>query len=119
MKRFGDPLGLLSNNRSRLPAKHFVSSSVAETRTAFHNSKVLCLPTGTQKRKPLSTQGELFTVKELAARLKVTPRAVYGWISDGKLIAVYVGSNARVSEAALEAFLDGCEKDVSGRHSHG
>jgi excisionase family DNA binding protein len=49
---------------------------------------------------------ELFTVKEIGARLKLSDKAVRHLIYQGKLKAVYMaGSRLRVSASQLEAFL--------------
>lgn len=47
---------------------------------------------------------ELYTVKEAAARLKVSPRAVLDWIRAGKLRAAKVGKAWRLKESDIEAF---------------
>lgn len=48
---------------------------------------------------------EYFTVAEVAERLKVTPQAVYKWIKQGKIVAVYAGSDARITSAEIAAFV--------------
>lgn len=48
---------------------------------------------------------EYFTIPEVAKKLKVTRAAVYKWIAQGKLVAIYVGSDRRVTSAAIEAFI--------------
>jgi excisionase family DNA binding protein len=48
---------------------------------------------------------ELFTISEVAARLKVTRDAVYKWIRKGRLEAVYAGDHMRVTRSALEQFI--------------
>lgn len=48
---------------------------------------------------------EYFTVAEVAKRLKVTPQAVYKWISQKRLHAVYVGSERRITSSAIEEFV--------------
>jgi excisionase family DNA binding protein len=47
---------------------------------------------------------EIYTVKETAARLKVSVRAVLDWIRAGKLRAAKVGKAWRIKESDLEAF---------------
>lgn len=48
---------------------------------------------------------EYFTIPEVAKKLKVTRAAVYKWIAQGKLEAVHVGADRRVTSAAIEAFV--------------
>jgi|GEM_PF-2623498 DNA binding domain, excisionase family len=48
---------------------------------------------------------EYFTVAEAAKKLKVTPQAIYKWIAQGRLKAVYVGADRRVTSAAIEEFV--------------
>ena len=50
---------------------------------------------------------ELLTVDEVAARLKVRPSTVQGWIRRRELAAISLGgrSGYRVRESALTAFL--------------
>jgi excisionase family DNA binding protein len=47
---------------------------------------------------------EIYTVKETAARLKVSVRAVLDWIRASKLRAAKVGKAWRIKESDLEAF---------------
>lgn len=52
------------------------------------------------------TPGEMYyTIPEVAERLKVTPQAIYKWIRDGRLATVYVGSDRRITESAIIAFV--------------
>ena len=48
---------------------------------------------------------EYFTVAEVAEKLKVTPQAVYKWIKQKKITVVYAGADARITSAAIEAFI--------------
>jgi excisionase family DNA binding protein len=48
---------------------------------------------------------EYFTIPEVAQKLKVTRAAVYKWIAQGRLVAIYVGSDRRVTSSAIEAFI--------------
>lgn len=48
---------------------------------------------------------EYFTIPEVAARLKVTPAAVRKWIAQGRIDVVYVGSDRRITNDAIEAFV--------------
>ncbi len=49
---------------------------------------------------------EVFTVKEIAERLKVTQRTVREWIRRGELTAMKFGKEYRVRESSLQAFID-------------
>jgi excisionase family DNA binding protein len=59
-------------------------------------------------REARLSQGELFTVEEVAARLKVNPQTVREWIRSKRLIAVDLGRRAgyRVTAADLDRFLE-------------
>jgi excisionase family DNA binding protein len=46
-----------------------------------------------------------FTVAEVAEKLKVTPQAVYKWIKQRKITAVYAGADARITSSEIEAFI--------------
>lgn len=48
---------------------------------------------------------EYFTIPEVAKKLKVTRAAVYKWIREGKIATVSVGSDQRITSAAIEAFI--------------
>lgn len=48
---------------------------------------------------------EYFTIPEVAKKLKVTRAAVYKWIAQGRLEAIYVGSDRRITSGAIEAFI--------------
>jgi excisionase family DNA binding protein len=48
---------------------------------------------------------EYFTVAEVAEKLKVTPQAVYKWIKQRKITAVYAGADARITSSEIEAFI--------------
>ena len=48
---------------------------------------------------------EYLTVREVAERLKVTRQAVYNWIADGRLVSVKLGRSVRITERALQVFL--------------
>jgi excisionase family DNA binding protein len=49
---------------------------------------------------------ELQTIPQVAKRLKVSPNTVYRLISAGELAVVKVGSVSRVSEEALQEYVD-------------
>jgi len=48
---------------------------------------------------------EIFTVREVADRLRVTEQVVYKWLQAGKLKGIKVGRHWRVRESDLERFL--------------
>ena len=47
----------------------------------------------------------IFTVREVADRLRVTEQVVYKWLQTGKLKGIKVGRHWRVRESDLERFL--------------
>src|SRR5262245_25201633 len=48
---------------------------------------------------------DYLTPDDVASRLQVSRQVVYNWINDGRLHAVKAGRTLRISNAALEAFL--------------
>lgn len=48
---------------------------------------------------------DLYTPEEVAARLKVSRRAVYQWLATGKLRGMKAGQGWRITEADLIAFM--------------
>ena len=48
---------------------------------------------------------KLYKLKEVEVALKTTRRTIYNWIKDGKLEAIMVGGNWRVTQEALDKFL--------------
>lgn len=48
---------------------------------------------------------EVYTLTELTEILQVTRRAIYNWIKDGKLKAVRIGREWRVTKENLEEFM--------------
>lgn len=59
-------------------------------------------PTTPRKLKHL---GELYTIKEVAQKLKCSSRIVYEWTYEGRLRKTMIGAHIRIAEADLEAFL--------------
>jgi excisionase family DNA binding protein len=57
---------------------------------------------------------EVYTVGEVASLFKVTKKAVYDWMSEGKLVYFYVGGQRRITKEAILAFLASSEE--AGRH---
>ncbi len=50
--------------------------------------------------------GGLLTVKETAAKLKVTTRYVYKLIQKGELEVIKLGTNNRIEEGELRRYID-------------
>jgi excisionase family DNA binding protein len=48
---------------------------------------------------------KLYTVPEAAEVLRVTRAAVYKWIREKRIEVVYVGSERRITQSAIEAFI--------------
>lgn len=48
---------------------------------------------------------KLYKLKEVETALKTTRRTIYRWITEGKLEAIKVGGNWRVTQEALDKFL--------------
>jgi excisionase family DNA binding protein len=71
-----------------------------------------------EKRSPFRT-GEmsfpnLYTPEEVAERLRVSRRAVYQWLTMGKLVGMKAGQGWRITEEALNDFM----KRTSNRDSN-
>lgn len=47
----------------------------------------------------------LYTIPETAEYLRVTRAAVYKWIREGRIGVVYVGSERRITQSAIDAFV--------------
>jgi len=48
---------------------------------------------------------KLYTIPEAAEILRVTRAAIYKWIRERRIEVVYVGSERRVTQGAIEAFI--------------
>ena len=48
---------------------------------------------------------KLYTIPEVAEALRVTRAAVYKWIREGRIEVVYVGSERRITQRAVDAFI--------------
>lgn len=48
---------------------------------------------------------EYYTIPEAAEKMRVTAAAIRKWIAQGKIDVVYVGSDRRITGAAIEAFI--------------
>lgn len=59
----------------------------------------------------------LYTVKEAAAILKVNPRTVYNYISEGLLVCIRPGirGSFKVRGVDLESFINSCPVETSGK----
>ena len=55
-----------------------------------------------------------YTLAEIAQRLKVSYRTVYRWVQAGELSAYKLGSEWRVAESDLQAFLEA--RKIHRRH---
>lgn len=53
----------------------------------------------------MNEQETYYTPQEVAIMLKVDRNTVYRYLSSGKLDAIYVGSQRRISKTDLERFL--------------
>ncbi len=62
---------------------------------------------------------DLYTVKEVAAKLKVSERAVLDWLRAGQLRGLRAGRAWRVKESALEVFLEASPEKASGPMDEG
>jgi excisionase family DNA binding protein len=49
---------------------------------------------------------KIYTPEEIAERLKVQERTVYGWLRSGKLRGAKLGRLWRIKESDFEAFLE-------------
>jgi excisionase family DNA binding protein len=48
---------------------------------------------------------KLYTVPEAAEYMRVTRAAIYKWIQQKRIEVVYVGSERRITQAAIDAFI--------------
>lgn len=62
---------------------------------------------------------EFYTIPEAAQKLRCTPAAIRKWIAQGKMEAVYVGSDRRITSAELDAFVQRSTEARKARHSTG
>ena len=67
---------------------------------------------------PVTAEPEIYTVEEVAAKLRVSPRTVYRMVQRGELRGVRVGDLYRIPREAFEAFMrgerpDGGKQDVT------
>ncbi|MDT8337066.1 MAG: helix-turn-helix domain-containing protein [Candidatus Izemoplasmatales bacterium] len=52
------------------------------------------------------TNFKLYTIEEISDILKVTPRTIYNYIKSGNLKAVKIGKYWRVTDSALQEFIE-------------
>ena len=55
----------------------------------------------------VATEPEIYTVEEVAAKLRVSPRSVYRLVERGEMRAIRVGGLYRIPRASFEAFMRG------------
>lgn len=48
----------------------------------------------------------IYTLTEIIEALGVTRRTLYNWIKDGKIKAIKIGNRWRITEDALQEFLE-------------
>jgi excisionase family DNA binding protein len=58
--------------------------------------------------------GELFTINEIAEKLKVTDQCIRDWIKEGKLKALKIGGVVRIEEEAYLLLLHNSNKNKEG-----
>jgi len=56
--------------------------------------------------QPESVVSTIYTIEETAELLKIKPRTVRQWITDGKLKSFKIGDLVRVHEDDLQEFID-------------
>lgn len=55
---------------------------------------------------------KLYTVDEIAEKLKLSKYTIYQRIKDGDLTAIRLGRCYRISEDDLQKYLDSCKIDI-------
>ncbi|MBI2304632.1 MAG: helix-turn-helix domain-containing protein [Chloroflexi bacterium] len=56
---------------------------------------------------------QLLKVEEVMARLQISRPVVYRLLQSGELPSLKIGRSRRVSEAALEEFIQACQEDAN------
>lgn len=80
------------------------------------SQRPLPLPTAIADTKEPVPIGELFTYKEVAAALKLTPQTVMDWVKRGMVCSpLYFGANARFTRQMLDTMLAG--PSIPGMHA--
>jgi excisionase family DNA binding protein len=60
---------------------------------------------------------KFYTPEEVAEELRVTRRAVYGWLKDGRLAGYRAGNRWRIDPVEVQAFLRAGQKSpISGQY---
>ena len=57
---------------------------------------------------------QIYTVSEIAKRLKVREKTVRNWIHSGDLVAIYLGKEYRIRESSLQDFIRMREQQRDG-----
>ena len=58
------------------------------------------------KRKDSNEPGELLTLAEIAAYLKIAERTAYGWVAEGKLPGFKLGGAWRFDKADIQKWME-------------
>jgi len=58
----------------------------------------------------------VYTVGEVAGKLRVSKRSVYQWLSNGQLGGFKAGQSWRITEDDLIMFMKGCSLPAVGGH---
>ncbi len=56
---------------------------------------------------PVATEPEIYTVEEIAEKLRVSPRTVYRMVQRGEIRGLRVGDLYRIPRESFEAFMRG------------
>jgi excisionase family DNA binding protein len=54
----------------------------------------------------MAEEERMYTVEEVAKRLRVNARTVRSWIASGELIALDVGREYRIAQSDLDTFIE-------------
>ncbi len=63
-------------------------------------------PTVSQKGIDMAPSGEFLTIAEVAGQMRVSKMTVYRLVHGGELPAVRVGRSFRVTQSAVDAFIE-------------
>jgi excisionase family DNA binding protein len=108
-KAKGSPAGDGRRNKPPKPPKHSPNGAAKREKRpaggARAKSSPARTPTAAAPAKQITEGQRWFTVSEVARRLAVQPKTVYGWILDGELGATKFGpQTTRVRVSELERF---------------
>jgi excisionase family DNA binding protein len=56
---------------------------------------------------PVATEPDIYTVEEIAEKLRVSPRTVYRMVQRGEIRGLRVGDLYRIPRESFEAFMRG------------